>query len=47
MQTLLDRRTAEHHVGAAGSTDTCLCGQPLELCTSAHCPRCGTALHRH
>lgn len=24
---------------------TCLCGQPLELCHTAHCPRCGTTLH--
>ncbi len=24
---------------------TCLCGQALELCHAAHCPRCGTTLH--
>jgi hypothetical protein len=24
---------------------TCLCGQALELCHTAHCPRCGTTLH--
>jgi len=23
----------------------CPCGQDLETCTSAHCPRCGVTLH--
>lgn len=47
MQILLDRRTASQPTGSATSTDTCRCGQPLELCTTAYCPRCGTALHGH
>ncbi len=47
MQTLLDRLTADQHHGVAGQADTCRCGQPLEVCTSTYCPRCGTALHAH
>jgi hypothetical protein len=47
MQTLLDRRAAAQPAGSANSTDTCRCGQPLELCSTSYCPRCGTALHAH
>ncbi|MGZ4426457.1 MAG: hypothetical protein ACXVXE_00845 [Nocardioidaceae bacterium] len=25
----------------------CGCGQDLDICTGAHCPRCGTSLLRH
>jgi len=26
------------------ATHTCLCGQQLDTCTQAHCPRCGRTL---
>ncbi|MCW2846104.1 MAG: hypothetical protein JWR90_78 [Marmoricola sp.] len=42
--------TMETATGARASVllvteTTCLCGQALELCHAAHCPRCGTTLH--
>ena len=32
---------------AAGSKSrSCTCGQQLDVCARAHCPRCGRTLHR-
>jgi hypothetical protein len=31
-------------VAVVGVT-TCACGQALECCHAAHCPRCGVTLH--
>jgi hypothetical protein len=25
---------------------SCACGQQLDMCARAHCPRCGRSLHR-
>jgi hypothetical protein len=30
----------------ANATDVCGCGQDLEDCERAHCPRCGCEIHR-
>jgi len=27
-------------------THSCSCGQQLDICARAHCPRCGRNLHR-
>ena len=27
-------------------TASCNCGQQLDLCVRAHCPRCGRSIHR-
>ncbi len=27
--------------------DTCACGQDLDCCERAHCPRCGCQIGRH
>jgi hypothetical protein len=27
-------------------TRSCTCGQQLDVCARAHCPRCGRTLHR-
>jgi hypothetical protein len=32
---------------ATGSKSrSCTCGQQLDICARAHCPRCGRTLHR-
>jgi hypothetical protein len=46
MATMTMEKAADPRVGLWPVTEmTCVCGQALELCHAAHCPRCGTTLH--
>ena len=39
------RLTTLVHAHCSRSTD-CRCGQQLDLCARAHCPRCGRSISR-
>jgi hypothetical protein len=45
--TKVDTRPAKTEARARCSTSTnCRCGQQLDMCARAHCPRCGRSLGR-
>jgi len=43
---LMGRQGAPMTYAVVAAESTCGCGQALECCHTAHCPRCGIALHR-
>ncbi|MGZ4428782.1 MAG: hypothetical protein ACXVXC_09650 [Nocardioidaceae bacterium] len=43
-KTSLDKRPAARVRGTR--TRNCPCGQQLDVCSRAHCPRCGRTLNR-
>ncbi|MGA9748483.1 MAG: hypothetical protein WBQ50_13580 [Nocardioides sp.] len=45
MRTTTDKRPVLTRV-AAPTSRSCRCGQQLDVCARAHCPRCGRTLHR-
>ena len=41
----LDKRPAKTR-NRGQRANSCSCGQQLDICARAHCPRCGRNLHR-
>ncbi|HET9759569.1 MAG TPA: hypothetical protein VFP51_07440 [Nocardioidaceae bacterium] len=44
-KTTTDARPTKNRARRSSSA-SCKCGQQLDLCARAHCPRCGRSIHR-
>ena len=44
-KTTTDARPAKTRASRSRAS-SCNCGQQLDLCVRAHCPRCGRSIHR-
>jgi hypothetical protein len=42
---MIATETAPHPAGCS-APEVCGCGQDLDCCERAHCPRCGCEIHR-
>jgi len=43
-KTTVDTRSTTMTRARCNSTASCNCGQQLDLCVRAHCPRCGRSI---
>jgi hypothetical protein len=48
MNTVTNAKDKQPRPGRASRqrSRSCTCGQQLDVCRRAHCPRCGRTLHR-